>query len=121
VTEQAREDGARTFTFVVRVEDPMSGDASSTEVLASTADDARGQVAATGMKVIAVQLKPATMESAAPSAGALTDADRKRIAEEEVLREQARRRERNRFSPARAFTLLIVLILIGFGISTCRT
>jgi len=49
----------RTFAFVVRVEDPASGDSSSTEIDASTVDEARSLVAATGMKVISVQLKPA--------------------------------------------------------------
>lgn len=112
----------QTFMFVVRVSDPASGDISSTAVEASTVDQARRIVAATGMKVESVQLRPAVgdAQSSAPSSSSLTDADRKRIADEEALREQARRAERNRFSPARAFTLLIVLIMIGFWISTCR-
>jgi hypothetical protein len=114
--------GRQTFTFVVRVSDPASGDISSTAVEASTVDQARRIVAATGMKVESVQLRPAVSEAQppAPTSRSLTDADRKRIADEEALREQARRTERNRFSPARAFTLLIVLIMIGFWISTCR-
>ena len=46
------------FTFVVRVSDPGSGDISSTQVEASTAEQARRMVAATGMVVQGVQLKP---------------------------------------------------------------
>jgi hypothetical protein len=122
VAEPDGEANGQTFTFLVRVSDPASGDISSTEVQASTVDQARRIVAATGMKVESVQLTSAAAQSqrADSTSSTLTDADRKRIADEEALREQARWRERNRFSPARAFTLLIVLILIGFWISTCR-